>query len=399
LQRIRKIKVLFDQPVIANYNVGMYKSLASRPDIHLTVSYWADRFEEYPPHNKAEINFETVSFRPIRWKIFGKLRWLNLDLFKYVIRDKPEVVIGAVGMFGINTVVSCVAEYICSLISGTRFVYRASYGLLPEVSIKIPAEGLRRIWYKVLYRNAIMLTYTQKAADIAIALGCNPESVFIDFNSMDSEDLQKIRKKFDGSVKKWKPYFLRSNGISDHGYVLFTGRLSEDKRLDLLIEAWKHVIEQVPDTLLVVVGSGPDRERGIDMARGLGVIFVKGQYDTRELAKYYYLSDIVVFPGYATLSTHFAMCFGKPIICSQYGNEAEYIQDGINGFVYKYGDVNDLADKLIRLLRNHELRCRFGLASERMVKEIINIQHMVDTIAKAIHFAGRMGKSKNSNLQ
>ena len=102
------------------------------------------------------------------------------------------------------------------------------------------------------------------------------------------------------------------------------------------------------------------------------------------MSKFYYLSSVVVFPGFATLSTHFAMCFGKPLICSQYGNEAEYVIDNLNGFTYAYGDVNDLACKIEMVLDDESLLRRFGSESLRIVEEKINVRHMVSTIADQI---------------
>lgn len=124
------------------------------------------------------------------------------------------------------------------------------------------------------------------------------------------------------------------------------------------------------------------------LAEELGdrVVFHEGIYDTRELAKFYSLCSMVVFPGYATIATSFAMCFAKPMVSSQYGNEVEYICDGINGFVYEYGSVERLAQKLVALLQDRELRERFGSASQRLAIEQVNIEHLVSTIRRAARF-------------
>jgi glycosyltransferase involved in cell wall biosynthesis len=78
------------------------------------------------------------------------------------------------------------------------------------------------------------------------------------------------------------------------------------------------------------------------------------------------------------------MCFGKPIISAQYGNEAEYVQNGINGLNYVYGDVGDLSKKIMILLNDKVLRKKLGSESDRIVREQINVHHMVSVLYTSI---------------
>ena len=112
------IRVLFDQRVIPNYRVGVYRKLAEQPDIRLTVSHWTDRFTDPTPHIVGDLGFDTVAFTPVRFRVNGKHRWFNLDLVKYVLRNRPDVIIGPLGMFGINTIVSKTTESLLTLLTG-----------------------------------------------------------------------------------------------------------------------------------------------------------------------------------------------------------------------------------------------------------------------------------------
>ena len=381
------ITVLFDEQVIPNYRICIFKKLAAYPDIELTVSYWLRRAEDSPPHMNKISGFNTISFDPIQWNYSGRNLWLNLDLFKYVLKKRPDVVIGRFNMFGINSIISLIFERICKFITGTRFVYRISRGM-PEGKSRLDRE-LRKLWYRVFLHNATITTYGQKAADAIIAQGCSPDRVFVDYNSMDSEELSVIRANLERSRAQWEHAFMESNRIRKPGFVLFAGRVYPEKRIDVLINAWKMVVLRgynIQNIQLVIVGSGPGKKEAIKLSKDLRnlVVFVGGIWDTEKLAKFYYLSDIVVFPGAGGLSIHFAMCFAKPVICSQYGNEVEYIRNGINGYIYDYGNVEQLAEKIITLLRNKDVQKRFGLSSERLVREKININHMIQTIYGAV---------------
>lgn len=387
------INLIIEQKTIANYSVSMYSKLAAIPDISLIVTYWGTRFPQEKSRHNKDLPFETLILPPIHWQFLGIEDWINLALIIYIIKNKPEVVITSFGGFSSISLFGYLARCLCSLLVDTKFIFRTSYGLLPEASKNVIPSGIKRHWSRYLHRKAVMLTYTQKAADIAKALGSKPDHVFIDYNSMDSDELEAIRIGLRDTAGSWEPSFLRAYNIASYGYVLFVGRIYPEKRLDLLLDAWKLICQKIPETQLVILGSGPARNQAITQSQKLGekVVFVEGIYETNELAKFFYLADVVVFPGYATLSTHFAMCFRKSIISSQYGNEAEYVQDGKNGFVYEYGNVQDLSEKILSLLNDPMLRRSFGLASKRMVREKINIKNMVNTTAEAVRFTASKG--------
>jgi glycosyltransferase involved in cell wall biosynthesis len=387
MQASSKIKVLFDERVIPNYRVGVFRKFAALPDIDLTVSYWKERDAEEPPQSELDGGFGRVEFTPIRFKTLRRCVWINLDLLRYVLSRKPNVVIGRFGLFGVNSFVSFLIERFCSFAVGTRFVYRVS-GPLTE-GINPLGRFLRKISRRLIYKKAIICTYGDRAAQAIIRQGCDPKRVFIDFNSMDTDELSSIRKSLEENNAPWKKAFLRTYAIRREGFVLFASRILLGKRLDLLIEAWKRVVQSVPDVQLVVVGSGSGKGEAMKLAEDLGdrVVFHEGIYDTHELAKFYSLCSIVVFPGYATIATTFAMCFGKPMVSSQYGNEVEYVRNGINGFIYEYGSVEQLAEKLVTLLQDYRLRERFGSASHRLAIEQVNVEHLVSTIRRSVGFA------------
>ena len=127
------IKVLFDQRVIPNYRVGIFRKLSDMPGIDLTVSYWKNRFTDNTPHVSDNLGFRTVVFDPKVKSINGNVYWINIDLMKYIFIKRPDVVIGPVAMFCQKSIISKALEIIVKHLSGVRFLYRTSFGLLPGV--------------------------------------------------------------------------------------------------------------------------------------------------------------------------------------------------------------------------------------------------------------------------
>ena len=382
-------RVLFVQKEIPNYRIGIFNRLASNPRMSLTVSCWKEHFPEKHLSNNEKTDFHIAVFDPPRFRLGKRLYWFNFGLVGYILRKRPDVVIGPVAMFGFNSVVSKIAEDILRLICGTGFAYRTSFGLLPGVDPLAKTGFLRRGWYRWLYRNVMVSAYTKKAAAILKSQGCREAHIRIDYNSMDTNALFKLRRDLSKTLPEWKAGFLEKYGIAEDGYLLFVGSILPAKRLDVLIDAWKQVAAQNDRGQLVIVGSGPAKQDAVLRSRNVAgrTVFVKGIYDPKELARFYYLAGMVVFPGYATLSTHFSMCFGKAVITSPYGNEAEYISDGTNGLVCEYGNPDDPATKVVCLQKNPDLRKRYGNESEKIVKEKINADHMVETLTEVIRLA------------
>ncbi|MCD6264956.1 MAG: glycosyltransferase [Deltaproteobacteria bacterium] len=150
--------------------------------------------------------------------------------------------------------------------------------------------------------------------------------------------------------------------------ILFVGRLIDLKGIDYLIKAVPKVLERYPKTKLLLVGSGPQKDRLINLSRSLGitntVLFI-GELGQEELPKFYSLATVFVLPsvvnekgeteglGVVLLE---AMACGIPVIGSNVGGIPDIISDGETGLLATQKDPDDLAQKIIRLLSDERLR-------------------------------------------
>lgn len=175
---------------------------------------------------------------------------------------------------------------------------------------------------------------------------------------------------------------------SDKKNILFVGNLISLKRLDLLLEAFKEVSYSEPDTTLIVVGDGIERQRYEHIAQELAladkVFFVGPGSDKQMLAAYYANATTVVVPSDQesfSLVTGEAMASGSVVIVSDLPVLKERIHDGVDGFLFKTGNVDDLERVLVRVLHlTNEERKKIGeRARESMVKNF-NWEKHVDEL-------------------
>jgi glycosyltransferase involved in cell wall biosynthesis len=146
--------------------------------------------------------------------------------------------------------------------------------------------------------------------------------------------------------------------------LLFIGQLTPRKGYDLLLQALPIVAKRYP-TVLVQYVSGlnlQDQTQLLNMARELGIeqnIHLRGRVDDTELVNLYRAADVYVTPtryeGFG-LTLLEAMASGCPLVSTDIPVVNEIVQHGENGWLTRYNDAQDLAQGILALLDNADLR-------------------------------------------
>jgi len=100
-----------------------------------------------------------------------------------------------------------------------------------------------------------------------------------------------------------------------------------------------------------------------------------------EVMRFYANSDIVflpsVYPDSFGRGSIEAISFGKPVVASDIGGISEAVVDGVNGFLVPAGDVDALAEAVLRLVRDRCLRERMGQAGREILEKQFNRKEIV----------------------
>ena len=153
----------------------------------------------------------------------------------------------------------------------------------------------------------------------------------------------------------------------------FVGRIVEWKGIDILLSAMKRVLARRNDVVLVVVGGSPKRSlnlldhyrRKVANGRYSGrVLFTGFRTDVRPYLKD---MDVTLVPSVAPdpcpRSVIESLALGTPVVGSATGGVPELIRDGYNGLLVKPNDVAGLAETILRVIENSELRRQMGSAA------------------------------------
>ncbi len=161
--------------------------------------------------------------------------------------------------------------------------------------------------------------------------------------------------------------FKNGNGHHDGFRLLYVGRISREKNVHILAEAFKLLNRS--DTSLTFVGDGPFRGELEESLQGFNVEF-PGYLTGDTLVKSYHNSDLFVFPsttdtfGNVILEAH---ACGVPTITTDAGGPCENVVDGETGLVVKGDDVHALKAG-IELLLNKEKLEAMGKRARQMVE-------------------------------
>ncbi len=144
--------------------------------------------------------------------------------------------------------------------------------------------------------------------------------------------------------------------------VVYLGRLKAYKSVDMLIAAFRKTLESVPDARLIVAGDGEERFALEAFATDLGledqVEFV-GKISERQKTRLLQRAWVFVNPSMMEgwgITTIEANACGTPVVASDVPGLRDSVSDLHSGYLVQYGDVNEMADKITYLLRNHKER-------------------------------------------
>lgn len=198
------------------------------------------------------------------------------------------------------------------------------------------------------YRNCRFTVLSESSKRDVVRLGIRPERVSV---VPPGTDFDRFRP--DPSVVR-------------EPILLHVGRIKKYKSVDHLLRAARLLRNRGRDFRVVVVGTGDDRPRLEKLAAELGIdgtAEFTGFITEDEKVNWYRRSAVLVEnsvkEGWGLIVMEANGC-GTPVVVARSPGLVDSSKDGVNGLFYDYGNVPDLAEKLDRMLADHELRGRLG---------------------------------------
>ena len=180
-------------------------------------------------------------------------------------------------------------------------------------------------------------------------------------------------QKFSPGQKDEK--FKEELGISDCRTVISLRRLESICDVETLIKSIPLILKEVPDTKFIVAGDGSQEENLKNLAKDLEItkdVKFVGQIPNNDLPRYLRIADVYVSTalsdGGISASTAEAMACGLPVVITDTGENRKWVTEGKNGFLIPVKSPEILAEKVIYLLNNENLRRQFGEISRETIR-------------------------------
>jgi len=256
----------------------------------------------------------------------------------------------------------------------------------------------RNSWMKwvtryTLKRSAFFTSDAQFTREKAVAFGMNSERTVIFPWGVDIEHFNKKTVK-------------RANGQT---VTLFCNRTWESiYGVDVLAKAFTKVATTNPNVNLILLGGGSQgpRIRQILMNGGvLDRVHFGGQVGQRDLPRWYHMADIFISPSHvdgSSVSLMEALACGLPCLVSDIPGNREWIVEGGNGWLFRDGDADDLAEKILHAIKNRGSSKKMGESARKTAEQKAdwkkNFGKLLEAYDKVMSLRGANDSERRSNL-
>jgi glycosyltransferase involved in cell wall biosynthesis len=306
--------------------------------------------KNFPPIGEFELpeyELQKLSFPPI------------LQMLDYVQRERfTEIIISTPGPVGLTALLA--AKMLNLQTSGIYHTDFPQYiRILTEDSfLESVAWGYMHWFYGQL---DTVFVNSEEYRQSWIKRGFDPAKLKILPRGLDTELFHPARRD--------SAFFEKFGAANGEVRLLYVGRISREKDLDLLADAYRLLRKEGLPVQLFVVGHGPYSEAH---AKSLPEAVFTGYLRGTELATAYASADIFVFPSTTDTFGNVileAQASGLPVVVSDSGGPKELVMDKTNGLITKSHDVEDLTRAIGALVTNRALRERMAKSARDSVTD------------------------------
>jgi len=319
--------------------------VTSRSELHIRDI----PIKNFPPIGEFELpeyELQKLSFPPI------------LQMLDYIQREKfSEIIISTPGPIGLTALLA--AKMLNLQTSGIYHTDFPQYiRILTEDSFLESATWHYMHWF--YGQLDTVFVSSEQYRQSWIKRGFDPEKLKIFPRGLDTELFNPARRD---------PAFWEKYGAATNGEVrlLYVGRISREKDLDVLANAYRRLREEGLSVQLFVVGHGPYSQALSETLPG--AVFT-GYLTGVELATAYASADVFAFPSTTDTFGNViieAQASGVPVVVSDSGGPKELVDDKTNGLVTKSHNVEDFTRAIRALIVDPALRERMGDCARQSV--------------------------------
>lgn len=383
---MKKIKVAISQRIIPHYRISVFKNLSNRKKIDLTVFYGKGMKTGSQSNATKICGFKKIKLFTLKLNYRGiykskQLRVWHPTLFFHLIKGNFDVVIVEPSTNFYNNIFTFLY---CKLFN-KKFIWHDA-GSVPKNERPIFRKLIDPFLSIFINNSDAYLTYNS-FADKSLQRDFKIDSRLI-FRAQNTVDIAQINmdiNKYEKTVKNFKIEL----GLVDHKLLLYIGGVEKRKKINYLIKTVAKLNKSGIRSKCLIVGDGPDKDyliKSISKEEKKHTLFFGKKI--KSAVKYILASDLVLLPSSGGLSVVSAFACGKPFVGSvkiEHGGIKDYVDHGINGFLFEEDNLFELYDYCYKILTNKKLYKKMSIAALQKSTEL-TVENMVNGFEKAVKF-------------
>jgi len=372
---LRYLNLLFrirykDAPILLSLKAGLqmricYLANASSVHTHRWVKYFVEKKHEIHVISFENARIEGTTVHVLKLPLLVKsatfpLKMASISRIKALInRIEPDILhahyVINYGLFGA----------LCNFKPFVITAWGSDVLTIPEARL---ISMIKMYIARFTLKKADLITCDAKHMKEAIVrLGAVPETINIIHFGVDT-------RKFSPGEKSEK---LRTKlEMYDSPTVISLRNLEPLHDIESLIRSIPSVLKEIPESKFVIAGKGSEEMRLKELAKSLGVsdnVKFIGFIPNDALPHFLNSMDVYVSTSLSdagiAASTAEAMACELPVIITDVADNRKWVEDGVNGFIVPIKDPKSLAQKIIYLLKNDDIRRKFGKINRKIIEQ------------------------------
>lgn len=332
-------KVLLVQPILSHYRESLFELLVNDSDIDFKIIA-GNKLNKVKVFKSKSERIET-SLKNYTFNIRSHKFYYQKGIFKAIRKYKPtNIILGGPDFHFISTII--LSFYIIFFTKTKLHFWTHGYS---KSSSKIKFKITQYFYSKA----ASIFTYEEDGKrEIISKMKIDTNKIIIVKNCLNDCDYG-----FNKVIEENKKDTSKLN-------IIFSGRLTKQKRVDILIKAVEKLIKEKIAVKCIIIGDGVMKVELEELASNLnikGVVEFKGALYDKDVEVYFRSSDIFVLPGKVGLSIVHALSFGLPIITTSlpiHSPEAAILKQGENAFYFN----GEYSEELVKTLLDYNNRIK-----------------------------------------
>lgn len=353
------MKIAFITNIRAPYRTLQLEEFSKIENIQLSVFY-----TNKPTDNRKWEVFDNYGFKEVDLngvKISEKYGYINSGLLN-IVKNNDLIILG-----GYEQPTMIILSLLCRIL---KKKYVLLFDGISYNKINFNCNKIKMMLKKLVINNAFAIMGNGKCSQEYFnkIFGYPIEKIYNQYLTIDIKKIDELYE--DRSI--YKEEIRKKYNISNNDrVVIYSGRLIEIKNIKSIIKALSKLNRE--DIVLLIIGDGELNNELNILSKQLNVRSIITGFITKqeELFKHYFAGDCLILPSIDEpwgLVVNEAMASGLPVIVSNIcGCSKDLVSEGENGYIINPSDINDISDKLNRVLYEDNIK-HMSINSKKIIK-------------------------------